>query len=74
MGFQVNQNLTADQTAVQAGVDQWVADDDGDTPQDGLNATITNGTGVTQQALALDTLLTDVVLGEAKANYEGNPC
>lgn len=38
-----------------------------------LNATITTGTSVTQQALALDTLLTDVVLAEAKANFEGTP-
>jgi hypothetical protein len=28
---------------------------------------------VTQQAVVLDTLLTDVVIGEAKANVEGKP-
>jgi hypothetical protein len=38
-----------------------------------LNATIVDGISVTQQALALDTILTDLVLGEAKANIEGTP-
>lgn len=46
-----------------------------------LNSTTTTGTSVVQQALVLDTPLTDVVLGEAKANVEaltghpgGSPC
>ncbi|MFC6092644.1 choice-of-anchor P family protein [Saccharothrix lopnurensis] len=46
-----------------------------------LNSTTTTATSVTQQALVLDTLLTDVVLGEARANVEalpgepgGSPC
>ncbi|MFI9456850.1 hypothetical protein [Amycolatopsis sp. NPDC052450] len=46
-----------------------------------LNSTVTTATSVTQQAVVLDTLLTDVVIGEAKANVEataghpgGNPC
>ena len=44
-----------------------------------LNSTTTTSTSVVQRALALDTLLTDVVLGEAKANIEptepgGSPC
>ncbi|CAM4104602.1 hypothetical protein KIPE111705_40445 [Kibdelosporangium persicum] len=41
-----------------------------------LNSTTTTGTTVVQQAVVLDTLLTDVVIGEAKANVEataGNP-
>jgi streptogramin lyase len=38
-----------------------------------LNSTTTTGTTVVQQAVVLDTLLTDVVLGEAKANVEANP-
>ncbi|WP_433272852.1 hypothetical protein ACQPZF_17500 [Actinosynnema sp. CS-041913] len=38
-----------------------------------LNSTTTTATSVTQQALVLDTLLTDVVLGEAKANVEALP-
>jgi hypothetical protein len=38
-----------------------------------LNSTVTTGTTVVQQAVVLDTLLTDVVLGEAKANVEANP-
>lgn len=41
-----------------------------------LNSTTTTGTTVVQQAVVLDTPLTDVVLGEAKANVEataGNP-
>ncbi|WP_367129012.1 hypothetical protein [Saccharothrix sp. HUAS TT1] len=44
-----------------------------------LNSTTTTPTSVVQRAFALDTLLTDVVLGEAKANIEptepgGSPC
>lgn len=46
-----------------------------------LNSTTTSATGVTQQAVVLDTLLTDVVIGEAKAGVTGtsthpagNPC
>lgn len=38
-----------------------------------LNSTTTTGTSVRQQAVVLDTLLTDLVLGEAKANVEGKP-
>jgi streptogramin lyase len=38
-----------------------------------LNSTTTTATSVTQQAVVLDTLLTDLVLGEAKANIEGKP-
>jgi hypothetical protein len=38
-----------------------------------LNITTTTATSVTQQAVVLDTLLTDVVLGESKANIEGKP-
>jgi hypothetical protein len=38
-----------------------------------LNSTVTTGTSVTQRAVFLDTLLTDVVLGEAKANVEAKP-
>lgn len=39
-----------------------------------LNSTITTATGVTQRAVVLDTLLTDVVIGESKAGVAGNPC
>ncbi|GAB3823746.1 choice-of-anchor P family protein [Dactylosporangium cerinum] len=46
-----------------------------------LNATTTTPTSVTQQAVVLDTLLTDVVISEAHAdihgsavNPTGNPC
>ncbi|WP_158853198.1 choice-of-anchor P family protein [Saccharothrix deserti] len=46
-----------------------------------LNSTTTTSTSVVQRAFALDTALTDVVLGEAKANVEtlpgepgGSPC
>ncbi|WP_211216311.1 hypothetical protein [Longispora albida] len=39
-----------------------------------LNYTYVRGNEILQQAVALDTLLTDVVIGEAKANTEGNPC
>jgi streptogramin lyase len=41
-----------------------------------LNSTVTTPTSVLQQAVVLDTPLTDVVIGEAKANVEaitGNP-
>lgn len=38
-----------------------------------LNSTTTTATSVTQQAVVLDTLLTDLVIGEAKANVEGKP-
>ncbi|HEV8560916.1 MAG TPA: hypothetical protein VGR06_31695 [Actinophytocola sp.] len=38
-----------------------------------LNRTVTTGTSVTQQAVVLDTVLTDLVLGESKANVEGKP-
>ncbi|SDG65010.1 hypothetical protein SAMN05216553_11049 [Lentzea fradiae] len=38
-----------------------------------LNATTTTGSSVVQQAVVLDTLLTDVVIGEAKANVEAKP-
>ncbi|WP_230687291.1 Calx-beta domain-containing protein [Catellatospora vulcania] len=37
-----------------------------------LNSTTTTATGVTQQALLLDTLLTDVVIGESKAGITGS--
>ncbi len=36
-----------------------------------LNSTTTTGNSVVQQAVVLDTLLADVVIGEAKANVEG---
>lgn len=46
-----------------------------------LNSTTTTATSVTQRALELDTLLTDVVIGEAHADVQGttahpngNPC
>jgi streptogramin lyase len=38
-----------------------------------LNSTTTTGTSVTQRAVFLDTILTDVVIGEAKANVEAKP-
>lgn len=38
-----------------------------------LNSTTTTATSVTQRAVVLDTPLTDLVLGEAKANVEGKP-
>ncbi|GAA1515156.1 Calx-beta domain-containing protein [Dactylosporangium maewongense] len=36
--FTVRQDITADQAAVQAGIDQWVAGGGGDLPEDNLNA------------------------------------
>lgn len=46
-----------------------------------LNSTTTTGTSLVQRAVFLDTLLTDVVIGEARADFEGtalhpggNPC
>ncbi len=39
-----------------------------------LNSTTTTATGVVQRAVVLDTLLTDVVIGEAKAGNAANPC
>ncbi|MGY0236118.1 Vgb family protein [Longispora urticae] len=39
-----------------------------------LNSTTISGGVVVQQAVALDTLLTDVVIGEARANVEDGPC
>ncbi|MFB9414037.1 choice-of-anchor P family protein [Dactylosporangium matsuzakiense] len=39
-----------------------------------LNATTTTATSVTQEALALHLPLTDVVIGTAHADVEGNPC
>jgi hypothetical protein len=39
-----------------------------------LNSTQTSGGTVIQRAVFLDTLLTDVVLAESKANVEGQPC
>ncbi|WP_144123667.1 Calx-beta domain-containing protein [Catellatospora sichuanensis] len=38
-----------------------------------LNSTTTTATGVTQQALILDTLLTDLIIGETKAGITGTP-
>jgi hypothetical protein len=38
-----------------------------------LNSTTTTATSVTQRAVVLDTPLTDLVLGEARANIEGKP-
>lgn len=38
-----------------------------------LNGTTTTATSVTQQAVVLDTPLTDLVIGEARANVEGKP-
>ncbi|MDQ7904777.1 Calx-beta domain-containing protein [Phytohabitans sp. ZYX-F-186] len=39
-----------------------------------INSTQTTGNTVVQRAVFLDTLLTDVVLAESKANVEGKPC
>jgi hypothetical protein len=39
-----------------------------------LNSTTQTATTLTRQAVVLDTLLTDVVIGEAKVNVERNPC
>lgn len=39
-----------------------------------INSTQTTGTSVVRRAVFLDTLLTDVVLAESKANVEGQPC
>jgi hypothetical protein len=38
-----------------------------------LNSTVTTGTSVTRHAVILDTIATDVVLAEAKANVESAP-
>ncbi|ANZ43476.1 hypothetical protein BBK82_41825 [Lentzea guizhouensis] len=38
-----------------------------------LNSTTTTATSVVQQAVVVDTLLTDLVIGEAKANVEAKP-
>jgi hypothetical protein len=38
-----------------------------------LNSTVTTSTGVVQRAVALDTLLVDVIVGEAKAGVTGTP-
>lgn len=38
-----------------------------------LNRTVVSGNTVTQQAVVLDTALTDVVIAESKANFEGKP-
>jgi len=39
-----------------------------------LNSTQVSGGALVQRAVFLDTLLTDVVLAESKANVEGSPC
>lgn len=39
-----------------------------------LNSTVTDGGTVTQRAFALNTLLGDVVIGEARAGKQDNPC
>jgi hypothetical protein len=39
-----------------------------------INSTQTTGNTIVQRAVFLDTLLTDVVLAESKANVEGQPC
>lgn len=39
-----------------------------------LNSTVMDGDTVTQRAFALETLLGDVVIGEAKAGKQDNPC
>jgi hypothetical protein len=39
-----------------------------------LNSTVVDGDTVTQRAFALHTLLGDVVIGEAKAGKQDNPC
>lgn len=39
-----------------------------------LNSTTQTPTSITRHAVILDTLLTDVIIGEAKANIERNPC
>ncbi len=39
-----------------------------------LNSTTTTPTSMTRHAVILDTLLTDLVLGESKVNLEDNPC
>jgi hypothetical protein len=39
-----------------------------------LNSTTQTATSITRQAVVLDTLLTDVVIAEAKVNIEQSPC
>ncbi|SDD89136.1 NHL repeat-containing protein [Actinokineospora iranica] len=39
-----------------------------------LNSQVVSGGTIVQQAVVLDTLLTDVVIAESKANLEGTPC
>ncbi|WP_340682437.1 Calx-beta domain-containing protein [Amycolatopsis coloradensis] len=43
--FKVNQGITGDTTAVQAGIDQWAASGGGDTPEANLNALYRLATG-----------------------------
>ncbi|EME52208.1 Calx-beta domain-containing protein [Amycolatopsis decaplanina] len=43
--FKVNQGITGDTTAVQAGIDQWAAAGGGDTPEANLNALYQLATG-----------------------------
>ncbi|MGH4025348.1 MAG: Calx-beta domain-containing protein [Pseudonocardiaceae bacterium] len=43
--FRVNQNLTADTTAVQNGINAWNADGGGDTPEAAINALFEIGSG-----------------------------
>ncbi|WET82601.1 Calx-beta domain-containing protein [Amycolatopsis sp. QT-25] len=43
--FKVNQGITGDTTAVQAGINQWVASGGGDTPEANLNALYQLATG-----------------------------
>ncbi|HET6289506.1 MAG TPA: Calx-beta domain-containing protein, partial [Amycolatopsis sp.] len=43
--FKVNQGITGDPTAVQAGINQWVASGGGDTPEANLNALYQLATG-----------------------------
>jgi hypothetical protein len=43
--FKVNQDITADEAAVQAGIDQWAAGGGGDTPEADLNALYQLATG-----------------------------
>jgi hypothetical protein len=43
--FQVNQNITADPAAVQAGINQWTAGGGGDLPESAINALFQVATG-----------------------------
>jgi hypothetical protein len=69
-GFHVDQDITANAGAVQTGINAWVPDGGGDTPEDGLNALYNLATGAVTYRPG-DTRIV-VIFGDAPSHDPSN--